>query len=131
MSLDVSEAEVARKEVALWLEWTLATAGRMLLGLLPFLFLTGDLHLWLARVLVLVTAGFLVGFLQWSALRPYLTYCVDWILHEGCRLVSWVRIGSGHHSDTEPDAPGCLDRICGVWDHHRRHAVAGSAKGDP
>lgn len=83
MTLDVNEAKGSRNEFALWLEWTLATAGGMLLGLLPFVFLTGNLDLWLARILVPVTAGFIVGFLQWSVLRQYLTHCADWILYGG------------------------------------------------
>jgi hypothetical protein len=55
----------------------------MLWGLLPFLLVTSNLDLWLARILIPIGAGFLVGFFQWLALQKYLTHAADWILHGG------------------------------------------------
>lgn len=83
MSIDISEAKVARNEVGLWLGWTLATGLGMLLGLLPFVLFIDDLNMLLARILIPLVAGFLVGIFQWLVLRPYLTHSVDWILNGG------------------------------------------------
>jgi hypothetical protein len=83
MTLDISEAKVARNEFGLWLGWTLATGLGMLLGLLPFVLFIDDLDMLLARILVPLVAGFLVGVFQWLVLRPFLTHSVDWILNGG------------------------------------------------
>jgi hypothetical protein len=83
MTLDISEAKVERNEFGLWLSWTLATGLGMLLGLLPFVLFIDDLDLLLARILVPLVAGFLVGTFQWLVLRPFLTHSVDWILNGG------------------------------------------------
>lgn len=83
MTLDVDESKVARNEVGLWLGWTLATTAGMLAGLLPFLLLLQVLDLALARILIPLVAGFMVGLFQWLVLRRYLTHSADWILHGG------------------------------------------------
>jgi hypothetical protein len=82
-ALDISEQKVRRNEVGLWLGWTLATTVGMLAGLLPFLLWVESLDLWLARILIPLSAGFLVGFFQWLVLQRYLTHSADWILSGG------------------------------------------------
>jgi len=80
MSIDIDEAKVARNEFSLWLGWTLATAAGMLLGFLPVALFVHELDLGLARVLVPLLAGALIGLLQWLVLRGFLTSAQDWIL---------------------------------------------------
>ncbi len=87
MAIDVDEARVQRSEVSLWLAWTVATAAAMLLGFVPFTLVIADMSVFLARLLVPLWAGFLVGLFQWLALRPYLTRAVDWVLSGGA---SWA-----------------------------------------
>jgi hypothetical protein len=87
MTIDIDEAKVERNEFGLWLGWTLATAGGMLLGFLPSLFLVNVLNLGLAQIIVPVLAGTLVGLAQWVALRRFLTATSDWILAGGA---SWA-----------------------------------------
>jgi hypothetical protein len=87
MTIDIDEVKVERNELGLWLGWTLATAGGMLLGFLPTLFLVNVLNLGLAQIVVPVFAGTLVGLAQWVALRRYLTAHSDWILASG---TSWA-----------------------------------------
>ena len=87
MTIDIDEAKVERNELGLWLGWTLATAGGMLLGFLPSLLLVNVLDLGLARIVVPVFAGTLVGLAQWLALRRFLTAHSDWILAGG---TSWA-----------------------------------------
>jgi hypothetical protein len=87
MTVDIDEVKVERNELGLWLGWTLATAGGMLLGFLPSLFLVNVLDLGLARIIVPAFAGTLVGLAQWLALRRYLTATTDWILAGG---TSWA-----------------------------------------
>ena len=81
--LDVSESRLQGRELSLWLAWTPATALAMLLGSVPFLLLIESIGLGLARILIPIVAGFLVGVLQWLALRPYLTHSADWVLNGG------------------------------------------------
>lgn len=83
MAVDVSEAKVQRNEFGMWLLWTLATTVGMLLGLTIFIPFLDNLDLWLARILVPVVGGFLVGTLQWLVLRMYLTHSADWVLNGG------------------------------------------------
>jgi hypothetical protein len=83
MSVDVSEAKVARNPLGLWGGWALATAAGMVFGSLPYVFLLNNLSLVVALILIPVSAGFLVGLFQWLVLRQYLTHSADWILHEG------------------------------------------------
>ncbi len=87
MTIDIDEAKVERNELGLWLGWTLATAGGMLIGFLPSIFLVNVLNLGLAQIVVPVLAGTLVGLAQWVALRRFLTAHSDWILATGA---SWA-----------------------------------------
>lgn len=87
MTIDIDEAKVERNEFGLWLGWTLATAGGMLIGFLPSIFLVNVLNLGLAQIVVPVLAGTLVGLAQWLALRRFLTAHSDWILATGA---SWA-----------------------------------------
>ena len=87
MTIDIDEAKVERNEFGLWLGWTLATAGGMLIGFLPSIFLVNVLNLGLAQIVVPALAGTLVGIAQWVALRRFLTAHSDWILASG---TSWA-----------------------------------------
>jgi len=87
MTIDIDEAKVERNEFGLWLGWTLATAGGMLIGFLPSIFLVNVLNLGLAQIVVPALAGTLVGLAQWVALRRFLTAHSDWILASG---TSWA-----------------------------------------
>ena len=87
MTIDIDEAKVERNEFGLWLGWTLATAGGMLIGFLPSIFLVNVLNLGLAQLVVPVLAGTLVCLAQWVALRRFLTAHSDWILATGS---SWA-----------------------------------------
>jgi hypothetical protein len=87
MTIDINEAKVARNEFGMWLEWTLATALGMLLGFLPSLILVNLLDLALARLIVPLLAGFLVGLAQWVVLRKYINGVADWVLAGGA---SWA-----------------------------------------
>jgi hypothetical protein len=81
--LDLDERKIARNEFGLWLGWTLATGFGMLLGLLTFVPFLDLLDAGLARVVIPLWAGFLVGTFQWLVLRGFLTRSVDWILNGG------------------------------------------------
>jgi formate/nitrite transporter FocA (FNT family) len=83
MVIDLDEAKVKRNEFGLWLEWTLATAGGMLIGFLLTIPLVNLLDLGFARVIVPILAGALIGFSQWIVLRRYLTTSADWVLAGG------------------------------------------------
>jgi hypothetical protein len=85
--LDIDERKVARNEFGLWLGWTLATSFGMLVGLLTFIPLLPILDLGVARVVIPLWAGFLVGAFQWLVLRGYLTQSIDWILNGG---IGWA-----------------------------------------
>ena len=87
MTIDINEAKVARNEFGMWLEWTLATAFGMLLGFLPSIVLVNLMDLALARIIVPLFAGFLVGLAQWVVLRKYVNEVSDWILAAGA---SWA-----------------------------------------
>lgn len=87
MTIDINESKVARNEVGMWLEWTLATAFGMLLGFLPSIVLVNVLDLALARIIVPLFAGFLVGLAQWLVLRKYVNGVSDWIWAAGA---SWA-----------------------------------------
>jgi hypothetical protein len=86
-SIDIDEAKVQRNEFGLWLAWTLATALGMLFGFLPSLLLVNVLDLQWARIIIPLLAGFLIGIMQWTVLRNYLTNSADWILAAG---TSWA-----------------------------------------
>ena len=87
MTIDISESKVARNEFGMWLEWTLATAFGMLLGFLPSLVLVNIMDLALARLIVPLFEGFMVGLAQWVVLRKYVNEVSDWILAAGA---SWA-----------------------------------------
>jgi hypothetical protein len=83
MTIDLDEAKVERNEFGMWLEWTLATAGGMLIGFLVTIPLVNLLDLGFARVIVPILAGLLIGFAQWIVLKRYLTTSADWVLAGG------------------------------------------------
>jgi hypothetical protein len=87
MTIDIDEAKVERSEIGLWLSWTLATAGGMLLGFLPSIPLVNLLDLGFAQIAVPVLAGTVIGFAQWLVLRRYLTATSQWAWADG---ISWA-----------------------------------------
>ena len=87
MTIDINESKVAQNEFGMWLEWTLATAFGMLLGFLPSIVLVNILDLALARLIVPLFAGFLIGLAQWFVLRKYVNGVSDWIWAAGA---SWA-----------------------------------------
>lgn len=93
MTVDIDEAKVKRNEFALWLAWTLATALGMLIGYLPLALVVGSLDLGLARVIVPIITGLLLGLAQWLVLRPYVTKSYDWILNHAAGWVVGFTLG--------------------------------------
>ncbi len=91
MAVDIDESKLKRNEVGLWFAWTLATTLGMLIGYLLLAFLTGSLDLGLARVLVPLISGLLLGLAQWLVLRPYVARAYQWIFHHAS---GWV-VGYG------------------------------------
>lgn len=87
MTIDIDEARLGRSEFSLWLSWTFATAGGMLLGFLPTVLLVNVLNLGLAQIIVPVLAGAIIGFAQWIVLRRYVTSSSRWELGDG---TSWA-----------------------------------------
>ena len=87
MTIDIDEVKVERNEFGLWLGWTLATAGGMLLGFLPSILLVNVLNLGLAQIAVPVLAGTVIGFAQWLVLRRYVTASTQWNWSDG---ISWA-----------------------------------------
>jgi hypothetical protein len=87
MTIDIDEVKVERNELGLWLGWTLATAGGMLLGFLPTILLVNVLNLGLAQIAVPVLAGTVIGFAQWLVLRRYVTAATQWDWTDG---ISWA-----------------------------------------
>jgi len=87
MTIDIDEVKVERNEFGLWLGWTLATAGGMLLGFLPTILLVNALNLGLAQIAVPVLAGTVIGFAQWLVLRRYVTASTQWDWSDG---ISWA-----------------------------------------
>jgi hypothetical protein len=87
MTIDIDEVKVERNEFGLWLGWTLATAGGMLLGFLPTILLVNVLNLGLAQIAVPVLAGTVIGFAQWLVLRRYITTSTRWDWTDG---ISWA-----------------------------------------
>jgi hypothetical protein len=87
MTIDIDEVKVERNELGLWLGWTLATAGGMLLGFLPTILLVNVLNLGLAQIAVPVLAGTVIGFAQWLVLRRYVTASTQWNWSDG---ISWA-----------------------------------------
>lgn len=93
MAIDINEAKVERNEFALWLGWTLATAIGMILGYLPSALLVSDLDLGLARIIVPILAGLLIGIAQWLVLRQYVNTSHDWILNHAGGWVAGYALG--------------------------------------
>jgi hypothetical protein len=87
MTIDIDEAKVGRNEFGLWLGWTLATAGGMLVGFLLSIPLVNLLNLGFAQIAVPVLAGTVIGFAQWFVLRRYLTVASPWDWTDG---ISWA-----------------------------------------
>jgi hypothetical protein len=87
MTIDIDEVKVERNELGLWLGWTLATAGGMLLGFLPTILLVNVLNLGLAQIAVPVLAGTVIGSAQWLVLRSYVTHNTRWDWTDG---ISWA-----------------------------------------
>jgi hypothetical protein len=83
MTIDLDEAKVKRNELGLWLGWTLATAGGMLVGFLLTIPIVNLLDLGFARIIVPIVAGALIGFSQWLVLRRFMTTSADWVLAGG------------------------------------------------
>lgn len=91
MAVDIDEAKVERNEFGLWLGWTLATALGMILGYLPSVFFVGELDYGIARVIVPLLAGLILGVAQWLVLRGYVTSSYDWIInHAGGWVVGYA-----------------------------------------
>lgn len=87
MTIDLDEAKVERSEASLWLGWTAATTGGMLLGFLPTVFLVNVLNLAFAQIIVPVLAGTMIGFAQWIVLRRYVSVSSQWAWADG---ISWA-----------------------------------------
>ena len=87
MTIDIDESKVKRNEFGLWLAWTLATTLGMLIGYLPLALVVGSLDLGVARVIVPIISGILLGLAQWLVLRPYISKSHYWILNHA---VGWV-----------------------------------------
>jgi hypothetical protein len=93
MTVDIDEAKVNRNEIGLWLAWTLATALGMLIGYLPMALMIGSFDLGLARVLVPIIAGLVLGLAQWLVLRPYVANSYDWIINAAAGWVIGFTLG--------------------------------------
>jgi hypothetical protein len=87
MTINIDETKLKRNEFGLWLAWTLATALGMLIGYLPLAFLVGSFELGIARVIVPIISGTLLGLAQWLVLRPYVSKSFDWVINQA---VGWV-----------------------------------------
>src|SRR6266545_3381595 len=93
MAIDIDERKVERNEFGLWLSWTIATALGMMLGYLPAALIIGDLELGIARVIVPLFAGLILGCAQWLVLRGYVHESHHWILHHAGGWVVGYAIG--------------------------------------
>lgn len=87
MAIDINESKVKRNAFGLWLAWTLATTFGMILGYFPAALLVGYVHYGIARVVVPLLAGLLLGVAQWLVLRNYVNGSHDWILNH---IGGWV-----------------------------------------
>ena len=93
MTIDIDEIKVERNELGLWLGWTLATAGGMLVGFLLSIPLVNLLNLGFAQIAVPVLAGTVIGFAQWLVLRRYLTASSTWELVDGTTWAAGYVLG--------------------------------------
>ena len=87
MAIDINERKVERNTFGLWLAWTLATTLGMIIGYLPGALLVGYVQYGIARVVVPLLAGLLLGVAQWLVLRGYVNGSQDWILNH---IGGWV-----------------------------------------
>lgn len=87
MAVDFNEAKVVRGGTGLWLGWALATMVGMILGYLPSALFVDQLELGLARIIVPLFAGVLIGLMQWLVLRSYVYDSADWVWN---MIGSWV-----------------------------------------
>ncbi len=113
MTIDIDEVKVERNELGLWLGWTLATAGGMLLGFLPTILLINVLNLGLAQIAVPVLAGTVIGFAQWLVLRRYVTASTRWGHAVG--LDGRDILGRRLYSGTAPDSDAAEHGLRGVY----------------
>jgi hypothetical protein len=93
MAVDFDEAKVNRNEFGMWLGWTLATVVGLLVGYLPLALLVNQIELGIARIIVPLFAGLLIGLAQWVVLRQFLTDCRDWMLNLTASWVAGYSIG--------------------------------------
>lgn len=93
MAIDIDEAKVEHNIFGLWLAWTLATAVGMLLGYLPMALLIGDVELGIARIIVPLLAGVLMGLAQWLVLRGYIIGSHNWIVNHAAGWVVGFTLG--------------------------------------
>lgn len=93
MTIDIDEGKLQRNEFGLWIGWTLATALGLIIGFLPSLLLVNMLNLQLARVVVPLLAGFLIGLAQWAVLRNYVVNSHDWVLAGGTSWAAGYALG--------------------------------------
>lgn len=87
MAVDFDEAKVRRSGNGLWLGWAAATVIGMVIGYLPSALFVDQLDLGLARVIVPLFAGVLIGLAQWFVLRNYIRDTGDWVWN---MIGSWV-----------------------------------------
>ena len=93
MTIDIDERKVQQNEFGLWLGWTLATALGLVLGHLPLALIIPDLDYGLARVVVPLFTGLLIGLAQWLVLRGYVSGSHDWILNLAAGWVLGYTVG--------------------------------------
>jgi hypothetical protein len=93
MTIDIAETKVARNESRLWLEWTLATTAGMLFGHLLAALIAPIFDLGIARLLLPLLTGILVGVGQWLVIRAYLANSADWILTGGLAFAASYALG--------------------------------------
>ena len=91
MTIDIDEARVEHSEIGLWLGWTIATAGGMLLGFLTSVPLVNLLNLRFAQIIVPVLTGTIIGFAQWIVLRRYVTAGSHGVLADGISLEGRIK----------------------------------------
>lgn len=93
MAIDIDEAKVNRNEFGLWLAWTFATALGMIVGYLPAALVVGEIDYGIARVVVPLLAGLVLGVAQWLVLRGYVTASYNWIINHAAGWVVGYAIG--------------------------------------
>jgi hypothetical protein len=79
MTIDISEAKLARNEFTLWLGWTAATIAGDAPAYCRCTVDRPQTCCWL--IIIPLWAGLLVGILQLTVLRSFLTHRLDWVIH--------------------------------------------------